>query len=1299
MEKPAVPAAERDGVLGTGWRSSKDLAWTTVGDAAGLHLLTAEADTGYAWRTIATLKEPGFETDQWIGNVCLTGSGKRAVVVYAPRQFTNRDLLFERGGFTAVVDLSSGSVTKLGVRTSLAYHNPGCGTGETAVLNQGGTDLGRTRLHLLDTAKARLGLQVELPGQVTSAIPVNNRIVASYREGLTEITPQGGTRLLAATKGPAAYLRADASDGLVYLEVFLEAHDAKSIGVARRYRNGTVTELARGPLTEIGLAAGTQGRVFLTGTPTSVATLPATVSRIQAPASAEISTEGQVALTHEPTVPGALSLKAQMQTTGRTADFRINVDQNPLKTTGSPDPTESVDQSPLRTTGSLDPSPLETTGSPNPSPLKATGSLDTQTAGSPSDPVEEERTCGVARNDPHLQVLQPQWKQVEWAANLAVVGALTVARPYNWNESGLPEWTPQGRYPSIPLRGGGRVPAQILLGVLAQESNLWQASNHVLEGEFGNPLIGDYYGRRESPDGWGVHWDKADCGYGVAQVTDRMRRGQRDELDQKRIAVDYATNIAAGLQILQEKWNATFDHMKMNNADPRRIENWFAAVWAYNTGIQPRDASFGNPGCTPGPTCTDPAGNWGLGWLNNPINPNYPINRGPFLEYTQDDARNPQLWPYPEKVIGWAAHPIIKSDFRKPNNWYAAYNQAWWTTGAARIGAKPPLALFCDTSNHCDPTSASPCQLREGPYADRCWWNRNAVWKNCAIGDCGNENMRFPTTYPEPQFALTEADVEQAKMPTAHYKPNCRPYDTLDGAANAAPPGALIVDDVSREVVSPRPGCGREWQNSGVFTLDFAADRSDHYPSKIDFHQVGGGLGGHFWFAHARQPDSAGYSSMKVTGTWTLNESLHGWARVLVHLPDHGAHTQAAKYRIDLGDGTTKERHLQQRTQEHRWVSLGAFLFDGTPSVSLSNMVERGDDVEDVAWDAIAFQPLPHKPFNMIAVLGDSIAAGEGASTDEANHYYKETNSNGGGNWAYNNACHRSKFAWARLARAADNPGESLGSRHDRWDPNLDLQHHACSGARTRNLLPSTAVDGERITDAWGNGAAGRHREPSQLDKGFLDEHTTQVFLTVGANDARWSDVVRQCVASLPSQPTLDCQDTQLDGDPQPLRDTVPGQLDQYVIPSIETVIRAINKRAPNASIIVMGYPRLISGEGQCALVGGTFWLPVNGVWREFAYGLTPREATWLNEMADLFAGKQRELTIRLALELGIPIVYGDPRPEFDGKAVCGDPESIHRGILKPTAGEPQRYGSQQSFHPTIQGANLYANTLTAILL
>ena len=84
-----IPEDKRAELLGADYRTSTDRAIVTSGDATGFHILTAARAEGYAWKTLASLSEPGFDTDSWIGNACITGSGTRAVVVYAPRTFTN----------------------------------------------------------------------------------------------------------------------------------------------------------------------------------------------------------------------------------------------------------------------------------------------------------------------------------------------------------------------------------------------------------------------------------------------------------------------------------------------------------------------------------------------------------------------------------------------------------------------------------------------------------------------------------------------------------------------------------------------------------------------------------------------------------------------------------------------------------------------------------------------------------------------------------------------------------------------------------------------------------------------------------------------------------------------------------------------------------------------------------------------------------------------------------------------------------------------------------------------------------
>lgn len=79
----------------------------------------------------------------------------------------------------------------------------------------------------------------------------------------------------------------------------------------------------------------------------------------------------------------------------------------------------------------------------------------------------------------------------------------------------------------------------------------------------------------------------------------------------------------------------------------------------------------------------------------------------------------------------------------------------------------------------------------------------------------------------------------------------------------------------------------------------------------------------------------------------------------MVHIPDHGAHTQQAKYEIDTGSGSfTRTRYVNQKIKANTWVSLGVYNMSGTPRVRLGSQTADGDGSEDVAWDAVAFQPL-----------------------------------------------------------------------------------------------------------------------------------------------------------------------------------------------------------------------------------------------------------------------------------------------------------------------------------------------------
>jgi endonuclease/exonuclease/phosphatase family metal-dependent hydrolase len=911
--------------LGSGWQSSGDLAWTTSGDGDGFHVLVADAAHGYAWRTIATLAVPGVETDLWIGNACVTGSGRRAVVAYAPRTFTNDATLFERGAFTAVVDLRTGAVRPLRVRTSLAYFNPGCGPGETAVLTQGGTeDLHRTRLVPVDAAHGTLARGIEVPGQLTSAVPTPTGIVAADSGALVRVSADGTRRVLAATAGVPYRLTPDAGGGVVYLE-----RDGAAGATARRASATPGVKprtLATGERTALDIAAGRGGQVSVLGTGRAAAVPGLTgVALVDAPAQSQVSTGRRLAVTS-------------------------------VLPTGNPDPRAPVADPgvprPVTIATEALASGSEVTFAHTPAAhTPAAGAARAVRAlGDPTDPGDlADRYCSVPRNDPRNQAMQPKPRQVEWAVDQAVRESLYVQRPANWKGLGMPAYTPQGLFPPIGLDDGGYVPAQVMLGIAAQESNLWQAARYAVPGVTANPLIGNYYGldiyNGTTADDWSIRWDKADCGYGVTQVTDHMRLAGREKgpedaawpyQTQRAVALDFAANVAAGVQILARKWNeVAAAHLFVNNGDSSKIENWFYAVWAYNSGFHPY-AGENNP--------------WGLGWGNNPINPNYLANRRPFLEDTYEDARNPQRWPYPEKIMGWAGHPV--EVLEAPDVLVPGYRAAWWpgeppVAELRRAAVKPPRELFCDQSSDCYPGTlqtpdadevvgepAGPCAHRDaaGHYDLKCWYHRPAAWKTDCDLTCGHELVRF-----DPGYAYQDDGTA--------YPPLC----TLDGL----PAGARVIDDVPDGTPSVRPNCPRAWSNAGTFALTYPPDAAGHHPGKIDTHQLGTGFGGHLWMTNARPPGD----QLAFEASWRFDAPVTGLARVYAALPVVGAGTAATTYRIRTRYGW-RDSTVRQKGTGNRWVQLGIFPFDGPPEVRLSNAAPDGDGSQRVAIDAVAVAPV-----------------------------------------------------------------------------------------------------------------------------------------------------------------------------------------------------------------------------------------------------------------------------------------------------------------------------------------------------
>ncbi|MEV4877825.1 NucA/NucB deoxyribonuclease domain-containing protein [Streptomyces cyaneofuscatus] len=970
----SVPPAERSAVLGGDYRKSGDVAWTTSGDAQGFHVMTARESEGYAWKTAASLTEPGFDADQWIGNACVTASGDHAVVVYAPRTFTNDVRLMARGGFTAVVELASGSVTKLPLMTSLSYYNPGCGADETAVLTQSmGEDKTGTRLTVLDTVTGRLSKPVVTEGQVTSAVPgAGKEIVAAFGSQIVSVDAKGTKKRLTRTSGTPYRITPDAHGGVVFLD--RRARKDKTTEATTYVKRlaatataGTPAVLGHGKLSATGLTrAGAQ--IFVTGQVAEDRVLPDGVTRLaRSSKDAVVSTHGEAVVERTTWAdgkgsPAALQPKSALE--ARRVDITTTVRDSgkQLRFTVVPTQRKSAQWQEGRRSNDR----LRTRQSSGSAARSAVVAADA--TGSRSEVVESERVCSVPRNDPRNQALQPKPRQVEWAVDQAVIGGLDkhVSRPANWKNLGMPAYQPQTLFPNPVLEGGGRVPAQILLGITTQESNMWQAARSAVPGVTANPLIGNYYGidlyDGNSGNDWDIDFAEADCGYGITQVTDHMRLAGREDgkggaawdyQKQRAVALDYTANIAGGLQILVDKWNTTKRAgLVVHDGDPKRLENWFFALWAYNSGFYEN---------------VNNNGPWGVGWANNPANPEWDAGRNPFMEdrLGNEDASaaaRPQNWPYPEKVLGFAAHP--PSFLESPGTLVGAFRPAWWNgtdedatvKGSAkqhRAQVKPPEDTFCGPYNECDPAkisdSASNSSPTSGPCTradSKCWWHQSVMWKTDCSYSCGNELMRFNNTYPE------EPDG------TA-YPPTC----TVEGL----PQGSLIIDDLPQGTPVVRPGCSNSsWTNSGTFSFDFGDGDSpgtggtNRWPAKVDLHQLGAGFGGHFYFGHGRKDDAKG-QRLKISGTWKLNKKLDSAAKVYIHLPDHGAQDQNTYYEVRTNQGWERVGPISQpdagKSGTNRWYPIGVWQFAGMePEVRLTTLT-LGDGDADVAFDAVAFAP------------------------------------------------------------------------------------------------------------------------------------------------------------------------------------------------------------------------------------------------------------------------------------------------------------------------------------------------------
>ena len=205
--------------------------------------------------------------------------------------------------------------------------------------------------------------------------------------------------------------------------------------------------------------------------------------------------------------------------------------------------------------------------------------------------------------------------------------------------------------------------------------------------------------------------------------------------------------------------------------------------------------------------------------------------------------------------------------------------------------------------------------------------------------------------------------------------------------------------------------------------------------------------------------------------------------------------------------------------------------------------------------------------------------------------------------------------------------------------------------------------------------------EVNQIDEsGWLDQDTTLVTLSVGGNDVGFPDVVLGC---------LDLANSCIGGsfyltrnlayglrvDPQPLTTYEPyliGQLRWH----LAATYKQIHVKAPNARVVVVGYPRAFGAN--------------NG---QSCSGFSPPVQDWMTQMHDLLVPAiGGAVADTKAAYPAMNITFVDVTSAF-----------LHHGVCADVGYEPWITGidpsdNEYSIHPNHNGQVAYASTVNAAM-
>lgn len=165
-----------------------------------------------------------------------------------------------------------------------------------------------------------------------------------------------------------------------------------------------------------------------------------------------------------------------------------------------------------------------------------------------------------------------------------------------------------------------------------------------------------------------------------------------------------------------------------------------------------------------------------------------------------------------------------------------------------------------------------------------------------------------------------------------------------------------------------------------------------------------------------------------------------------------------------------------------------------------------------------------------------------------------------------------------------------------------------------------------------------------------LSASTSYVTMSVGGNDAGFSSVLTEC-----AQPgwMSNCNGA-IDNAQSFINTTLPSRL--------ATLYASIRSKAPNAKVVIAGYPRIFNGEDCNA-----------GTW------FSPAEESRLNYTSDLMNGKLSTAAANAGF------TFASVTTPFVGHAVCDNPEWLN-GLSSPVSESyhPNKTGQSSGYTPVV---------------